>query len=109
MENVEDDFDHGNFLNYMNSHYPQIQFTCETQKDSVFNFLDISITMDIEGKVHTKVFRKPTHTNLYSHFKTNADHKVKIGLIETLARRGVNLCSRKQDLVANLNIWKKCL
>ena len=53
LESVQDDFDPNNFLTYMNSHYPQVQFTCETQQGNEFNFLDIRIVNSEEGKVAT--------------------------------------------------------
>ena len=104
LENVSDRFDHNNFLTYMNSHYPEVQFTCEVQEGEEFNFLDIKMITDFEGKVETKVYRKPTHTNLYTHHTTNADKNVKTGLIETLTRRGINICSTNQHLKEELEL-----
>ena len=41
----------------------------------------------------TKVYRKPTQTNLYSHWNSFCDKKTKIGVVKTLVRRAVSLCS----------------
>ena len=81
----------------MNSFHPRIKFTSEVQDivfpapDAQFQFLDIKIVMDSEGRNQTKVYRKPTQTNLYSHWNSFCDKKTKIGVVKTLVRRAVSL------------------
>lgn len=42
----------------------KVQFTLEMEKDNYLPFLDVGI-MKVEGKLVTKVYRKPTHTAVH--------------------------------------------
>ncbi|XP_021934007.1 uncharacterized protein LOC110836758 isoform X2 [Zootermopsis nevadensis] len=53
------------FLNHLNSIHKSIQFTMETEKDGHLPFLDIDIHRKPDGSLGHKVYRKPTHTDLY--------------------------------------------
>jgi hypothetical protein len=69
-----------NFFSHLNSLRPFIQFTTETESESVIPFLDVLVI----GKgmtMATKVTRKPKHTGQYLHFKFNSPPHVKRGLI----------------------------
>ena len=47
------------FLSYMNSHHPNIKFTCEKEQNNSMPFLDISITRTDRG-FKTSDSHKPT-------------------------------------------------
>ncbi|XP_076390580.1 uncharacterized protein LOC105662853 [Megachile rotundata] len=56
----------GEFLDYINSLDPNIQFTMEIENpDRSLPFLDTLITRKADGTLGHKVYRKPTHTNRY--------------------------------------------
>ena len=48
----------------------KVQFTLEMEKDNYLPFLDVGI-MKVEGKLMTKVNRKPTHTQQYINWDSN--------------------------------------
>ncbi len=55
-------------LEIMNSYSEGIQFTCERETQMEIAFLDLHIKRDNEGKLHRKVYRKPTATGRYLNF-----------------------------------------
>jgi hypothetical protein len=60
------------FLKNLNLLNKKIQFTMETEKDGNLPFLDIDIYRKTDGSLGHKVYRKPTHTNLY--LQQNSHH-----------------------------------
>jgi hypothetical protein len=58
------------FLHHLNSVRPTIKFTMEVGANDTLPFLDILI-MKLGPKLSTKVYRKPTHTGCYLHFKSD--------------------------------------
>jgi hypothetical protein len=55
------------FLNHLSRLRNKIQFTMEKEEDGHLPFLDIDIYRKTDGSLGHKVYRKPTHTNLYLH------------------------------------------
>jgi hypothetical protein len=53
------------FLHHLNSIDQSIQFTMETESESYLPFLDLDIYRRPDGSLGHKVYRNPTHTNLY--------------------------------------------
>ena len=54
------------FMKHLNSVDKNIQFTAEEPgPEGALLFLDILIKLDQEGRQHTTVYRKPTHTDQY--------------------------------------------
>ena len=53
------------FLKHINSIRPSIQFTMEVEDGKIL-FLDVLVVKD-NGKIMTKVYCNPTHTNRYLH------------------------------------------
>ncbi len=65
------------FLALLNAYHPAIVLTEEKEKDRNLAFLDVSITRPLNSAVKTtdkklqiSIFRKPTHSNRYLHFKS---------------------------------------
>ncbi|XP_071093657.1 uncharacterized protein [Haliotis cracherodii] len=58
---------------------------------------------DNDNKLHTSVYRKPTHTDQYLHHSSNHPPQFKRGIIANLARRAVNICSTSQQLQTERN------
>ena len=77
------------FLNYLNSLHHNITFTMETEIDGTLPFLDIHITRQ-QSNISTKVYRKTTHSGVYSHFTSFIPNRMKQQLIYTLVDRAWN-------------------
>ena len=53
-------------ISHINSIDEKIQFTMEdSRSDGSMPFLDTLVTPSSDGSLSTKVYRKPTHTDLY--------------------------------------------
>ena len=98
LDSVNQDFNVEVFLNYLNSFDARIQFTVETQEGNEFSFLDIKLTMNSDGTISTSVFRKVSHTNLYSHYTSFSDLNSKRAVIAANSRRALNYCSSEVSL-----------
>ena len=55
---------------YTNAVENSINFTMEKEKNDSIAFLDTLITRLEHGQLSTKVYRKPTHTGKYLHFRS---------------------------------------
>ena len=94
---VDDGFGHfrnrqhaESFLNHLNSMVPDLEYTIEhPSADDSIPFLDILIHPDLS----TSIYRKPTHTNLYTHYTSSATMASKESTVRTLTRRAFVLCS----------------
>ena len=54
------------FFKHINTIDDKIQFTKEASRsDGSMPFLDTLVTINVDGSLNTKVYRKPTHTDLY--------------------------------------------
>ena len=78
------------FLNHLNGLHKKIQFTIETETNGHLPFLDIDIYRKTNGTLGHKVYRKPTHTNLYlqqsSHHHPANKQSILISLIHSVTR-----------------------
>ena len=48
----------------------RVQFTLEVEREGFLPFLDVGIT-NVDGRLKTKVHRKPTHTQQYINWNSN--------------------------------------
>ena len=94
------------FLAHINSFNPDLQYTIEhPAPDGTLPFLDVLI----HPNKSTSVYRKPTHTNLYTKYNSCASNSTKDSVIRSLTRRAYNICS-KQHLETELQtVWDVCL
>jgi hypothetical protein len=60
------------FLNHLIGLHNKIQFTMEKGGGGHLPFLDIDVYRKTDGSLGHRVYRKPTHTNLYLH--QNSQH-----------------------------------
>ena len=60
----------------------------------------------MEGKLMTKVYRKPTHTQQYINWASNHPKNMLLGLLKGLIHRAHVLCDRKEDLLEELALLK---
>ncbi|KDR19144.1 uncharacterized protein LOC110830199 [Zootermopsis nevadensis] len=93
------------FLDHLNSVHESIQFTMETEKDSHLPFLDIDIHRKPDGSLGHKVYRKPTHTDLYLNSDSHHHPSNKQALLSTLVHRARALCDQ-EGLLGELEILR---
>jgi hypothetical protein len=55
------------FLNHLSELHTNIQVTMEQEEEGHLPFLDTDIYRKTDGSLSHRVYRKPTHTNLYLH------------------------------------------
>ena len=80
------------FLKYLNSLHPSIKFTMECDEDEKLAFLDLLIIKS-NGNVELTVYRKPTHSGVFTHFSSFIPHRYKVALVKTLICRAYWHCS----------------
>ena len=87
------------FLDHINSIDHHIQFTSEDSKpDGSMPFLDMMITPKEDGRLHTTVYRKPTHTDLYLQWDSYHSISSKYSLVGTLHHMARTICPSPQLL-----------
>jgi hypothetical protein len=65
-------------------------------------FLEVSV-MKKYPKLAIKVYRKPTHTGPYLHFKSNHPHHVNTGVVLSLISRAKVICQDQKDFNKEIN------
>ena len=87
------------FFEHINAIDDKIQFTKEARRsDGSMPFLDTIVTINGDGTLNTKVYRKPTHTDLYLQWDSHHAIAAKYSVINTLHHRARAVCSNKQLL-----------
>ncbi|XP_071441632.1 uncharacterized protein [Hetaerina americana] len=94
------------FLDHMNSRHPSIQFTMESEEEGKLPFLDILIQRKEDGSLSHKVYRKPTHTDLYLNAKSHHHPAQRSAVLSSLLHRA-KVISDQQSLPAELGHLKK--
>ena len=82
------------FHSHLNAQHPQIQFTREEKKDNQISFLDMLVKRE-DGVYKMSVYRKPTHTDRYTHFTSHHHPRVKTGTVKCLVRRAEKICGEE--------------
>ena len=78
------------FLQHLNSLAPYLEYTIDhPNNDGSIPFPDILIHSDNS----TSIYRKPTNTNLYTHYSSATTMSSKECVVRTLTRRAYKLCS----------------
>jgi hypothetical protein len=98
------------FLHNLNGIHQSIQFTMEAESEGHLPFLDLDIYRRPSGSLGHKVYRKPTHTNLYliaiSHHHPSNKQAVLSTLIH-IARVLCNEGSLQAELVFLKDVFKE--
>ena len=93
------------YLEYVNSLSSGLVYTIEhPSQDGSIPFLDIFIHKDLS----ISFYRKPTHTDTFTHYSTAAPQNTKDSFIRSLTRRSYNICS-PQNLDLELTHVKSVL
>ena len=78
------------FLEHLNSLSDDLVYIIEHPAlDGTLPFLDILLHPDLS----TSVYRKPTHTDSYTHYSTSSPQSTKDSLIRSLTLRAYDICS----------------
>ena len=97
------------FLRFLNSLHPNIRFTVEYECDfGRIPFLDLFIMKD-DNKVLINVYRKPTHSGVYTHFNSFLPFRLKRQLVVTLLERAYKICSNYELLHREFDDLKRLL
>jgi hypothetical protein len=97
------------FLNHLNRLHNKIQFTMEIEAEGHLPFLDIDIYRKTDGSLGHKVYRKPTHTDLYLHQNLHHYPANKQSVLAPLIDRAKAVCdedSLTQELEFLTTIFK---
>ena len=86
------------FLAHLNNQHPRIKFTIEQEENRQIPFLDTLLTVEENGTISTKIYRKKTHTDQYLHFNSNHHAGQKLGIVSTLKKR-MEIITKEQDKV----------
>ena len=84
------------FLEYLNGLHPSISFTCDKEILGKLPLLDLLIIKDDyaeDENVSVTVYRKPTHSGVFTHFLSFIPFQYKVGLVRTLFDRAYKICS----------------
>ena len=87
------------FLSYLNSLDPHIQFTTESpEQHGSLLFMNTLVSQAPSGTLFTTVYRKPTHTDQYLHQDSHHSITNKYNIYKTLSHRAWYVWSNQQLL-----------
>jgi hypothetical protein len=81
------------FLLYINSINPSIQFTSELEKNGCLAYLDLLIRRNPNGQLDFTIYKKPTSSDKYLNYHSNHPVNQKRSVANTLFHRVDTLCS----------------
>ena len=98
------------FISHINSIDEKIQFTMEdSREDGSMPFLDMLVTPCSDDSLSTKVYRKPTHTDLYLQSDSHHTTAAKYSVVSTLHHRAKAVCSTQKLLDEEENHLQRVL
>ena len=80
------------FLNSLNNLSHSIKFTTEKEANNCLPFLDVQVMRGNNNRPCFKVYRKPTHSNLYIHAFSGHSNNIKEGAINNIFQRAYKVC-----------------
>lgn len=92
----------------LNNESETIKFTLEIESNNCLPFLDVMVKKR-PGAWSTNVYRKPTATGQYLHYKSNHPDHVKLGVAVGLIKRAKVICSDDTLFIEELTYIKSCL
>ena len=92
-----------NFLHFLNSQHDTIKFTADISTTQV-HFLDVTVSRMPTGQIATSLYRKPTDTYRYLHYKSFHPKHQKKSIPYSQFVRVRRICSNKKDFYHFTNI-----
>ena len=89
------------FLNRLNSFQANLRFTHERSRESL-NFLDVIVKIQ-QGEFVTDLYYKPTDRHQDLDFDSCHASHTKTSIVHRQALRMKRICSRRSDLIVNIN------
>ena len=83
----------------------RVQFTLEVEKEGFLPFLDVGL-MKADGKLVTRIYTKPTHTQQYINWNSNHPKNMLLGVLKGLIHRAHVICDLTEDLLEELDLLK---
>ena len=74
------------FLSALNERHPSVSHTMELGEHGKLSFLGTEIS-NCNGRLETRVYRKPTDTGLLLHYKSHVDVRYNKSLLKTMLDR----------------------
>ncbi|XP_065639699.1 uncharacterized protein LOC136072412 [Hydra vulgaris] len=82
------------FKTIFNRQHPSLKYTIEVEnKNKIFNFLDITVINNTQGKYEFKVYRKDAITNIQINPHSNYDPKILKAIFKGYIHRTYSICS----------------
>ena len=82
------------FLNFLNSQEPQIQYTIEYENEhKELNFLDVTIKNNLNQSYDFTVYSKPTITNVQIKPHSNICPNIVMGVFKRFLSYALHICS----------------
>ena len=75
--------------------------------NSNFHFLDLNLTIDSEGTIHTSIFVKPTDKGVYTNFNSHQPLQYKKSVISSLVIRALKFSSTPEARTAEIRRLKQ--
>ena len=98
------------FRGCLNAIHPRVQFTMEEEENHSIAFLDVFITRHDDGTLTTKIFRKPSNTNIGLKPQSCQDPKVVAATFKGELCRCHRLCTSleqtKKEIDFTLNLFE---
>ena len=89
---LPDNIDSENFLASLKRLSPSIKFTIEKESNNSISFLDVKVIRGENNRPQFKIYRKPTHSDLYIHAFSGQSDKIKEATINNIFQRAYRLC-----------------
>ena len=86
------------FNDCLNSVHPRVKFTREEEEDGKIAFLDVLVERQNDGSIATKVYRKPSNTNIILKPNSCHDPAIHIATFKGEICRATRICSSPQQL-----------
>ena len=94
------------FRECLNSVHPRVQFTMEEDEENSIAFLDVHITRQNNGTLTTKIFRKPSNTNIGIKPQSCQDPKIVIGELGRCYRLCTTTEQAKKEIEYTLDLFE---
>ena len=85
------------FVDYMNHQHSNLKFAFEVEQNNSFSFLDVKIRRENDSFT-ASIYRKPTFSEVFTHFDSFIPASYKYGLVNTLIFQCFKICSSYEKI-----------